>query len=377
MFTGLLLITGALCLYSYFLYPLLLLLLRLFRRQEFRRGDFEPRISIIIAAYNEESKILGKLENTLAVDYPREKLELIVASDASSDGTDEIVRNHPGGFILSRVESRKGKEYAQKMAIQKATGDVLVFTDAGTTLKQDSIRRLAGNFFDERVGAVSSTDKMVSENDTVVGEGLYVVFEMGLRRLEYQVNSLVGLSGSFFAARKEVCRNWSEDLQSDFNTVLNSVKQGYKAIADDEVIGYYKNISKGQSEFKRKVRTMVRGMTVFFRATEMLNVFKYGLFSWQLLSHKFMRWATPFFLLALLAVSITGAALGHGLSQIALALQGAFYGISLLGFAVPALQGMALFKIPFFFVEMNVAVMAAWIKYLRGERIKVWEPSRR
>ena len=90
-----------------------------------------------------------------------------------------------------------------------------------------------------------------------------------------------------------------------------------------------------------------------------------------------MRWATPFFLLAFLAVSITGAALGHGLSQIALALQGAFYGISLLGFAVPALQGMALFKIPFFFVEMNVAVMAAWIKYLRGERIKVWEPSRR
>jgi hypothetical protein len=191
------------------------------------------------------------------------------------------------------------------------------------------------------------------------------------------VNTLVGLSGSFFAARRAVCENWADDLQSDFNTVFNTVRKGLKAIADDEVIGYYKNIHKTQSEFARKVRTLVRGITVFFRAREMWNPFRYGLFSWQLFSHKFMRWATPFFLLSFLALSAVGAAWRHPPSQILLLAQGFFYGAAVLAFAFPPLRNSSLLKLAYFFTEVNAAILVAWKKYLEGERIKAWEPSRR
>lgn len=365
-----------LSIYSYFIYPVLLLILRLFRRRGIARAPIEPRVSLIITAYNEEHKIEGKLRNSREVEYPSAQLEIIVASDSSTDRTDAIV-SATQGVKLVRADVRKGKEYAQKLAVQQATGEILVFTDTGTMLDRQAIRLLVRNFADAAVGAVSSTDKLVNENNEVVGEGLYVKYEMLLRRLEHQVNSLVGLSGSFFAARSEVCRDWADDLQSDFNTVLNSIKKGYRAVADDDVIGYYKNIKKGQSEFHRKVRTMVRGITVFFRTLDLLNPFRYGLFAWQLFSHKLMRWLVPFFLLALLAVSAAAAAAGDTNGRVFLALQAASYAAVIAAGVWPALQKIPPIKIAYFFIEANLAAAFAWAKYLRGERIKLWEPSKR
>lgn len=365
-----------LSIYSYFIYPVLLLILRLFRRRGIARSPIEPRVSLIITAYNEENKIEGKLRNSREVEYPQDRLEIIVASDSSTDRTDAIVSATPG-VRLVRADVRKGKEYAQKLAVHQATGEILVFTDTGTILDKEAIRLLVRNFADPSVGAVSSTDKLVNENNEVVGEGLYVKYEMLLRSLEHQVNSLVGLSGSFFAARSEVCRDWADDLQSDFNTVLNSIKKGYRAVADDDVIGYYKNIKKGQSEFHRKVRTMVRGITVFFRTLDLLNPFRYGLFAWQLLSHKLMRWLVPFFLLALLAVTLAAAAAGDPNGRVFLALQIASYAAVIAAGVWPVLQKIPPIKIAYFFIEANMAAAFAWVKYLRGERIKLWEPSKR
>jgi cellulose synthase/poly-beta-1,6-N-acetylglucosamine synthase-like glycosyltransferase len=376
MWTGLMAGLFLLSIYSYFIYPVLLLILRLFRRREIARSPIEPRVSLIITAYNEENKIEGKLRNSREVEYPSAQLEIIVASDSSTDRTDAIVSATPG-VKLVRADVRKGKEYAQKLAVQQATGEILVFTDTGTMLDKEAIRLLVRNFADPSVGAVSSTDKLVNENNEIVGEGLYVKYEMLLRRLEHQVNSLVGLSGSFFAARSEVCRDWADDLQSDFNTVLNSIKKGYRAVADDDVIGYYKNIKKGQSEFHRKVRTMVRGITVFFRTLDLLNPFRYGLFAWQLFSHKLMRWLVPFFLLALLAVSLAAAAAGDPNGHIFLALQAASYAAVIAAGIWPGLQRIPPIKIAYFFIEANLAAAFAWVKYLRGERIKLWEPSKR
>jgi glycosyltransferase involved in cell wall biosynthesis len=376
MWTGLMAGLFLLSIYSYFIYPVLLLILRLFRRREIARSPIEPRVSLIITAYNEENKIEGKLRNSREVEYPPARLEIIVASDSSTDRTDAIVSATPD-VKLVRADVRKGKEYAQKLAVQQATGEILVFTDTGTMLDKEAIRLLVRNFADPSVGAVSSTDKLVNENNEIVGEGLYVKYEMLLRRLEHQVNSLVGLSGSFFAARSEVCRDWADDLQSDFNTVLNSIKKGYRAVADDDVNGYYKNIKKGQSEFHRKVRTMVRGITVFFRTLDLLNPFRYGLFAWQLFSHKLMRWLVPFFLLALLAVSVAAAAAGDANGRVFLALQAASYLAVIAAGIWPALQKIPPVKIAYFFIEANLAAAFAWAKYLRGERIKLWEPSKR
>jgi hypothetical protein len=204
-----------------------------------------------------------------------------------------------------------------------------------------------------------------------------VRYEMLLRRLESEVRGLVGMSGSFFAARRAVCLPWAENLPSDFNTVLNCVRKGYIAVSDDRVIGYYRDIQRGQSEYQRKVRTLVRGITAFFANLELLDFRRFGFFSFQLLSHKLMRWLAPVFMILLVPATAFGVAIGDPLAQALAALQTAFWGMAAIGFLFPAARGNALVKVPFFFAQVNAAILSAWVRYLRGERITLWAPSRR
>ncbi|HKP97271.1 MAG TPA: glycosyltransferase [Fibrobacteria bacterium] len=372
--------------YSYFIYPLILLVARKSAIAARTQGGkhppfteeipFEPRISLLITAHNEEDRIRAKLENSLKLEYDPECLEIIVCSDASTDGTEAAVAAYPG-VRLVRVGERRGKEHAQKHGILHSTGEILVFTDVATLLDRDALRLLARNFRDPAVGALSSTDRMIGEDGNPSGEGLYVRYEMLLRRLESDVRGLVGLSGSFFAARRSVCRTWAEDLPSDFNTVMNCVRLGYRAVSDDRVIGYYRDIQRGQSEFQRKVRTLVRGLTAFFANLELLDFRRFGFFSFQLASHKLMRWLAPVFMILLLPATLAGMAAGNRAAYVAAALQACFYGLALLGYASTAAQGNPLVKVPYFFAQVNAAILAAWIKYLRGERITMWAPSKR
>jgi cellulose synthase/poly-beta-1,6-N-acetylglucosamine synthase-like glycosyltransferase len=369
--------------YSYFVYPLVLAAFRATGLVPRRRppgppprdGGPLPKVTLIIAAYNEEERLKAKLDNSLALDYPADRLEILVASDASTDGTDAIALAEPR-VALARTAERKGKEHAQRNAIAMSKGDILVFTDAATRLPPESIRRIVRNFADPGVGAVSSEDRLLGETDGS-GEGLYVRYEMLLRRLETEVNSLVGLSGSFFAARREACEGWSDDLPSDFNTVLRCRKLGWRAVADEGVIGYYPGIRAGQSEFRRKVRTLVRGMAAFFANTELLDIRRYGFFSFQLASHKLMRWLAPVFMALLLLASAASAFQGHPAGIALLAGQALFYGLAALGGVLPSFRSLAPVKVAFFFSQVNLAILAAWGKFLRGERITAWTPSRR
>jgi cellulose synthase/poly-beta-1,6-N-acetylglucosamine synthase-like glycosyltransferase len=370
--------------YSYFVYPLVLMAVGSAGRRRGNRNvtqgaagteaPFEPKVSLIVTAHNEEERIRPKLENCLALDYPSAKLEIMVASDACTDGTEATALSFPG-VRVARVEVRKGKEHAQKHAIRESTGEILVFSDVATLLDRNALRLLVRNFRDPSVGALSSTDRMIGEGAS--GEGLYVKYEMMLRRLETRVNGLVGLSGSFFAARRAVCEDWAENLPSDFNTVMSCVRRGYRAVADDEVIGYYRDIKRGQSEFERKVRTLVRGITAFFANLELLDFRRFGFFSFQLFSHKLMRWLAPFFMILLFLLSLCAAALGSRAGAVAAFLQAAFYGLAWLGHSRPSLRDSLPVKVPFFFTQVNLAILAAWIKYLRGERIVLWTPSKR
>lgn len=382
-----LLLLAFLSVYSYCIYPLVLLVARgLASRRSAaapagafpdRAAEGElPALSLIITAHNESERIRAKLENSLGLAYAPGRLEILVASDASTDGTDAIVGEFPG-VKLVRVEDRKGKEHAQKQAILRSTGDVLVFTDTGTHLDRDALRMLARNFRDPRVGAMSSTDKMIGEDGRPSGEGLYVRYEMLLRRLESGVRGLVGMSGSFFAARRAVCMPWAENLPSDFNTVLNCVRRGYRAVSDDNVIGYYRDIKRGQSEYQRKVRTLVRGITAFFANLELLDFRRFGFFSFQLLSHKLMRWLAPVFMILLVPATAAGVAAGERSAAVMAALQIVFWGLALLGLAFPAVRDNPFVKVPFFFAQANAAILAAWARFLRGERITLWAPSRR
>lgn len=387
-----LILLAFLSIYSYCVYPLVLLAARKLSGRSApaappdagleggtlsaARGGEPARMSLIVTAHNESERIRAKLENSLALDYDPGRLEILVASDASTDGTDAIVEGFPQAKLV-RVEERKGKEHAQKQAILRSTGDVLVFTDVGTLLDKDALRRLARGFRDPRVGALSSTDKMVGEDGKPSGEGLYVRYEMLLRRLESEVRGLVGMSGSFFAARRAVCLPWAENLPSDFNTVLNCVRKGYIAVSDDSVIGYYRDIKRGQSEYQRKVRTLVRGITAFFANLELLDFRRFGFFSFQLLSHKLMRWLAPVFMILLIPATAVGVAMGDPLAQALAVFQTAFWGLAAIGFAFPPARDNMLIRVPFFFAQVNAAILAAWVRYLRGERITLWAPSRR
>ena len=343
-------------LYSYFVYPLLLLIVPR-RRARTVAGRTLPTVSVIVAARNEASRIVAKLENTLACDYPKERLEILVASDASEDRTDALVRAYEAqGVQLVRVEPRLGKEHAQRVAIERASGDILVFTDAATRLDPQGLRNIVQPFSDSMVGAVSSEDRFLSPDGTPAGEGAYVRYEMALRRLESRAGGLVGLSGCFFAARREVCRDWDTATPSDFNTAINCARDGYVAVVAPNAIAYYRDIVGDSREYRRKYRTVLRGMASLWRHRGALNPLHYGLFAWQLWSHKVLRWAVPWFLLLLLIASLP---LSSPPYQAALVLQLSFYALVFLGMVSARLRRFGPVRIAYFFMEVNAAIALA------------------
>ena len=363
--------------YAYLGYPLSLVILCLFKRNPVAKAPFEPTVSLIITACNEENRLRDKLENTISLDYPKEKLQVIVASDGSSDKTNVIARSYlTHGIKLLDFPNRRGKESAQKDAVQHAIGDVIVFSDVATRIAPNGIREIVSNFADPSIGCVSSVDKIIDPAGKPCGEGFYVRYEMWLRDLESKVNSLVGLSGSFFAARKEVCRDFSGEMQSDFRTVLNSIKMGLRGVSDSEAIGYYLDISDSRREFDRKVRTVIRGLTVFFRNTEFLNPFRYGFFSYQYLCHKLLRWLVPVFLFAALATNVV-LSLHSVAYSLFLLLQLAFYGTAIHGWLTKPPPSNVALKIPLYFFMVNTAIVVAWYRYLSGKRMVMWAPSER
>ncbi len=350
------------------------------RRQKYTRKsdpDELPFISIIITAHNEETRIKAKLDNTLDINYPDDKHEIIVASDCSSDATDRIVSEYSDtGIKLVRADERKGKEYAQLCAIKQSKGEIIVFSDVATQIEQDAIIKLVRHFDDESIGAVSSEDKFVSKDGNVAGEGAYVKYEMWLRRLESARAGLVGLSGSFFAARRQVCEEWDISVPSDFNTALNCANNNLVAISSSDVIGIYQDIKDPTLEYRRKNRTIIRGISAIYKHPEVLNPFKMKFFSFQVWSHKIMRWGEPWFLLMLFLISIVMLGSNWIIDFIFIA-QLIFYSLAIVGHFSNTLRNYTIIKIPYFFVQVNIAIAHAMIQFIFGKRITVWEPSKR
>ena len=365
------------CGYSYAVYPLLLALLPArapFARPPGTAAD-QPGVTLVIACRNEARRLRHKLDNALAVEYPQ--LEIVVASDASDDGSDDIVRSYAGrGVRLVRSPDRRGKEHAQGLAIEQTSGEIIVFSDAGTDLPPDSIGHLVENFRDPSVGAVSSEDRFITEDGRVVGEGAYVRYEMWLRRLESRRAGLVGLSGSFFGIRRSIAGSWNPSIPSDFACALYAVKSGKRAVSDPGVVGVYRDIKDPSKEFGRKVRTAVRGMTAVAVLREVLNPVRYRLFSFQVWSHKVMRWLVPAFMILLMVASLVLARV-HPLYAWALAAQCVGYAIVLAAHVAPRLRAYAPVRLAYFFVQVNLALGRAGLDFLRGRRIVTWDPSTR
>ena len=363
--------------YTYVLYPVLLGMLAAIRARTVDQADVTPSVSFIITAYNEEARIRGKIENTLRLDYPRERLEIIVASDCSTDGTDAIAKTYEReGVVLVRSPARRGKENAQRYAVGIASGEVLLFSDVGTTLPHNAVATIVKNLHDPTVGCVSSVDHTVDGEGQSSGEGGYVKYEMLLRHLESKVGTVVGLSGSFFAARREVCRDWSTDLPSDMHTLFKTVSAGLRGVSDPDSIAYYKNVADPRREFARKSRTVLRGIALFAASLEMANPLRYGLFAWQVLSHKLCRWLVPFALpVALLSSGLL--MFRSKIYAVACVTQLALYAIALVGMTVNRPSLARPVQIPTFFVLSNLAILNAWWRFAKGERVVSWQPSKR
>ena len=357
--------------YAYVGYPCALWVLSFARHRPVLKMPITPDVTFIITAYNEEQRLGDKLENTLRQDYPG-ALEIIVASDCSTDRTDDIARQYAPRVRLVRAAERAGKEAAQRLAVRAARGRILIFSDVATALDVRGVSAIVRNFADATVGCVSSIDRFVDADGRPSGEGAYVRYEMFLRLLETRVNTVVGLSGSFFAARRELCDRWPTDRQSDFTILLESVERGWRGVLDPESVGYYRNIADDRQEFQRKVRTVVRGLFVLATHLRLLNPVTHGLFAWQLASHKVGRWVVPFALIAAVAANVMLASQSTFYQAIWLG-QMAFYAAAVIGWWTRR----QLLRVPAFFVIANAAVLVAWFRFLRGDRIRSWRPSER
>lgn len=363
--------------YTFFGYPLLLWLLSLLRHRAHRRAEIFPAVSLIIAVHNEAAGIARKLENCMELDYPQDKLEILVASDGSQDSTAEIVRRFAGDrILLVELPERRGKHYAQMVARDSSRGEILVFSDCSIHLPPDALRKIVSNFADPAVGCVSSEDRVITAKDALQGEGSYIGFEMWLRRLESRVGSLVGASGSFFAVRHELCSEWHPGQSSDFFIPLHTAERGLRTVVDPESVGQYGLTRSEKAEFQRKVRTIVHGLDVLFHHLALLNPFRYGLFSWQLASHKLARWMAPFAAVLLLVASAflwNAGPLYHAV----LVAQAALYLTGFVALAVKSLANVRPFRLASFFLLGNAATLTAWLQFGLGERYVSWEPTHR
>lgn len=366
-------------LFSYFIYPISLVIIKRFRGSKTQANlstQSKKTASFIITAHNEANQIKAKIENTLELNHDDIEFEIVVASDFSTDDTDAIVESYADrGVKLVRADQHLGKEYAQLCGIKQAKGDVLIFSDSATRLKPEVLKTLMSYFDDDEVGSISSEDRFIAQDGKVAGEGAYVKYEMWLRSLESKCAGLVGLSGSFFAARREICAAWDIHSPSDFNTALNTNQAGKLSVSCPDVEGYYPNLKDESKEYQRKLRTAIRGMTGLSRHTEVLNPLKFGLYAYQVWSHKVMRWAVPWFMILALISNLW--LLNTSFYVVTMLIQVALLAMFLSAHIEPNLRKNALIKLVYFFYQVNLALAHAAIKFLSGTRMTTWKPSAR
>src|SRR5712691_7203403 len=365
--------------YTYAGYPLLLLIMSRLRPREVRRSAFEPTVSVIITAYNEERDLAAKLENTLALDYPCELLEIIVASDCSTDLTDEIARAFAERCVrLARQSQRLGKTAAQNMAVAEACGEIILFSDATSLYEPDVLRVMMPSFADPTVGCVAGRLVYVDPADSRVGRGArsYWSYETFLKKRESRIFSLIGASGCLYAVRRSAYVPLYNEACSDFIIATKMVEQDLRAVYEPGAVCTEETNRRGGKEMKMRVRVIAQTFTDLWRHRAMMNPFRGGFYAVQLLSHKVMRYAVPLFLIAILAASGILARYSMLYSIVFVAQLGCY--LSALGAWMLERAGVhsRMLALPQYFVLSNLAALIGFYQFLRGERYAHWEPNR-
>jgi len=364
--------------YIYAGYPLVVLTLgRLFPRRVLQ-GPALPTVTAIVAAYNEGQHIASKLHNILTLDYPPDRLDVIVASDASSDETDRIVGEFSATNVhLLRVDGRQGKTACQNAAAAAAKGEVLLFTDATTALDDKSLRAIVRNFQDSQVGCVAGRLVYVTQGDDATGRGgtSYWGYETALRMAESALGSLIGVSGCLYAVRRSAYRPISPELISDFVIAMDMREQGLRTVLEPAAVCIEETLDRADRELSMRIRVGLRSLSALATRRRFLNPLHYGLFAWQLWSHKLLRYLSPLFVLLALVTNIALALQGR--HELLMALQAAALGAGMIGFLPGRLfRHSRLMAQPYYFLLTNVASAISLVRFLRGERVVTWTPLR-
>ncbi len=366
-------------LYVYAGYPLLVFLVSRVRPRTVAKAAFEPLATVLITAYNEEKDIAAKLENTLEIDYPPEKLEILVVSDCSNDRTDKIVESFAvRGVKLYRQTERHGKTMAQNAAVERANGEIILFSDATTMYQPDVLKQMLPSFADQSIGCVAGRLIYVDDSRSNVGKGAksYWSYETFLKKSESRACSLIGASGCLYAVRKAVYRPMYAEACSDFLIATKIYEQGLRTVYEPNAVCTEETNRHADKEMRMRVRVISQTFTDLWRNRRMMNPFRSGFFAVELISHKLLRYAVPLFLL-LIIISSFALVFFSEFFWIVFALQILFYSIALVGWLLERSgKNLGVLAIPLYFVLANLASLIGFYKFLRGERYASWEPIR-
>lgn len=346
-----------------------------------------PEVTFIVCAYNEEGCMAQKIANSLALDYPREKIHFCFVTDGSDDGTSDIVKNYsyPAGtrWQLLHQPERRGKVAAFQRAMQEVETAVVVSTDANTLVNPEALRRIVRHFADPKVGAVAG-EKRISMSEKAdagsAGEGIYWQYESFLKKWDAELWSVVGAAGELFAFRAEAYEDVPPDtLVEDFLLTMRIAQKGWRVQYEPEAFAVETSSASVAEELKRKVRIAAGGLQAVVRLAPLLNVFRYGILSFQYISHRVLRWTlAPLFLPILLVVNVLLAARGSFFYQIILLAQIVFYLAALAGYLLERRKlKVKAFFIPYYFCVMNYSMYAGFVRLVRGRQSVLWERAKR
>jgi cellulose synthase/poly-beta-1,6-N-acetylglucosamine synthase-like glycosyltransferase len=365
--------------YVYVGYPLVVrLLASVAGRADKGSADFRPSVTVIITAYNEQKSVAAKIDNVLGLDYPARLLDVIVASDASNDATDAIVKSHSSERVtLMRVEGRRGKTACQNLAVTRARGDIVVFTDATTLIDRAALAVMVENFADGQVGCVAGLLVYLDKAGSLTAAGglSYWSYEATLRSAESRLGTLIGVSGCLYGVRRSAYRPIVPTLISDFVIAMRMREQGLRTVLEERAVCFEETLHDSHQELSMRVRVALRSINALYAERRFLNPLGDPLFAWQLWSHKLLRYTSPYWLLAMLATCAILAE--RPFYRTLLIIQLAIVAAGIAGFILQLnARRIGVLSKPYYFLLTNVASVIAMLRFAMGERMVTWEPIR-
>ena len=369
--------------YAYLGYPACLWLLAQIKNNPVKKKNITPHVTLVISVYNEEKVLAEKIKNSLALDYPKNILQIAIISDGSTDRSNDIIlafAEQDERILPCIMPTNKGKTACLNDVVPGFQGEIVLFSDANAFYEKNLVKKTVKSFADKNIGFVTGSTRYFSSlaNEGIEATNLYSNLEKHVKTLESRIGSCVGADGAVFAIRKLLYKPPPPYGMNDFEIPLSIIKQGYRGVLDPRVYCREEAASNMQGELRRHIRITSRTIRAIFSHAELLNPFKYPIFSFQLISHKLFRFFVPLFMLVMLFSNIILVVKGGHLYQVFLILQMIFYGGAVMGTAVPAKFKLGrLFAICNSFVYINIAILLGWLSYFSGETYGTWIPVRK